>query len=56
VYKSGALRQAGANWNWVAKRSEAPIKASLSGILGVRRERERDVISHSEAASVDDLL
>ena len=55
VYKLGALRTDGA-WKWASKGTDEAAKASLPGILGVRRARDRDVIFHSEQPAADDLL
>ena len=56
VYKLGALRRPGADWQWSSKGSDEPGKASLPGILGLRREPDRDVIFHSEQPAEGDLL
>ncbi|MEM7013827.1 MAG: nicotinate phosphoribosyltransferase, partial [Verrucomicrobiota bacterium] len=56
VYKLGALRRQDGEWEFKMKIGDA-VKVSNPGILGVRRERDRDVLFHSEDLDrEDDLL
>lgn len=55
VYKLGALRRNDGDWEFKMKIGDA-VKVSNPGILGVRREQDRDVLFHSKELDRDDDL